>query len=96
MAALFVLVVTLASAGVVLYACFCRLTKTTRAAFGTVRAALVALAGAAACVIAAPILWQWAPDAAHAAVLLAVASYLVATRRNWAHGVPHWYVRPTR
>ena len=90
------LLLTLLSAGVIVYACFCRLTKTTREAFTSVRAAIVALAGVAAGIGLAPIVWGWSPDAGHAALLFAVACYQVATRRTWSHGVPHWFVRAAR
>lgn len=85
--------VTTFAAGIVVYACFCRLTKTTRATFTTVRFTIWALAACSMLAIVAPLLWGWRPDLMHAAILAAVAMYQVATRRTWQHGVPEWFTR---
>lgn len=96
MTAALVLLATLASAAIVSYASFCRLTKTTAETFTSVRLGIWMIAVSALTALAAPFLWGWTPDALHAALLLALAVHQVATRRTWAHGVPHWYVSVRR
>lgn len=86
------LYVAMMSAGVVAFASFCRLTKTSVRTFTSVRLGIYLLAASALTVLVAP-LSGWTPDALHAALLLALAVHQVATRRTWQHGVPHWYTR---
>ena len=83
---------TLICAGVVLFASFCRLTKTTEKTFTTVRLGVFLLASASIFALAAPFLWQWNPDLIHLAVFFALAVHQIATRKSWQHGVPHWFV----
>lgn len=86
------LFVALVSAGVVAFASFCRLTKTSLRTYTSVRLGIWLLAISALGVLAAP-LAGWSPDVLHASLLLALAVHQVATRRTWTHGVPHWYSR---
>lgn len=86
-------VITLVSAAMVLAASFCRLTKTNARTVTPVRLAIWALAAVSMTVIAAPLLWHWSADIAHAGIFTALASYQIATRRTWQHGVPEWFTR---
>lgn len=87
------LCVAMVSAGIVAFASFCRLTKTSVRTFTSIRLGIYLLAISALTVLAAP-LCGWEPDLLHVGLLLALAVHQVATRRTWQHGVPHWYVRP--
>jgi hypothetical protein len=87
-----ILYVALVSAGIVAFASFCRLTKTSVRTITSVRLGIWLLATSALAVLVAP-LAGWSPDILHAALLLALAVHQVATRRTWQHGVPHWFTR---
>lgn len=87
------LLLTILSAGVVLYASFCRLSMTSRQTVTSLRISIVLLAATAVFALVAPFAWGWAPDALHAALLLSVAVHQVVTRKTWQHGVPERFVR---
>lgn len=88
-----VMLIHLVSAGVVAYACFCRLTKTTCQTLTSVRFGLWAIASAALTSLAAPVIWDWRPDIMHAGIFAALAVSQISTRRQWQHGVPEWFQR---
>lgn len=88
-----VLIVTIITAGIVLYACFCRLSMTSRQTVTSLRISIVLLAGAASYAVAAPFVWGWQPDAMHASLLSALALHQIVTRKTWQHGVPEWFTR---
>lgn len=83
---------TLLCAGVVLFASFCRLTKTTEETHTTVRLGIYLIASAAIFALVAPFLWKWNPDLIHLAIFAGLAVHKVATRKAWQHGVPHWFI----
>lgn len=89
------LYVALSSAGIVAFASFCRLTKTSAHTITSVRLGIWMLATSALAVLVAPFA-GWTPDILHAALLLGLAVHQVATRRTWQHGVPHWFTREDR
>ena len=87
------LMITIMSAGVVLYASFCRLSMTSRKTITTLRISICLLAATALLAMVAPFVWGWAPDPMHAALLTALALHQVVTRKTWQHGVPEWFMR---
>lgn len=87
------LIVHLISAVVVTYACFCRLTKTTKETLTSVRFGFWALASVASTSLVAPLLWGWQPDLMHVAIFAALAVSQISTRHQWQHGVPEWFQR---
>lgn len=86
------LYVAMLSAGIVAFASFCRLTKTSVHTMTSVRLGIWLLATSSLAVLVAPFA-GWLPDILHAALLFALAVHQVATRRTWQHGVPHWFTR---
>lgn len=87
------LAITVLCAGFVVYASFCRLSKTSKRTVPSVRFAIVMMAGCGIVAIVAPFAWGWKPDFMHAGLFAAVAAHQWVTRRTWAHGVPHLYLR---
>lgn len=85
--------ITYIAAGVVFFASFCRLTKTTIETRPAVRLGIVTLAGVSFVALLAPVLWQWDPDLFHCFLFVGVAIHKVATRTAWAHHVPASYLR---
>lgn len=93
MMATLILFAHIASALVVMYACFCRLSKTTIDTYATVRFAIWMMGSVAAIVLAAPFLWGWLPDIFHVVLLGAIGFLQVITSRQWRHGVPDRFQR---
>jgi hypothetical protein len=82
--------ITLVCAGIVLFASFCRLTKTSVRTHASVRLGISLIAGASIFALVAPFLWQWNPDLIHLAIFAGMAVHQIATRKAWQH-VPHWF-----
>jgi len=89
-----ILLLTMFAAAIVVYASFCRLTKTSSRTRYSVRFAVWAMAAVAIGVIVAPSLSDWRPDVGHALLMLSAAVYQVVLRRTWQHGAPAWTRRP--
>ena len=87
------LIVSVLCGAVVIYASFCRLTKTNSRTKTSVRFAVWCVASVSVLIVIAPLLTSWRPDAAHAALMAAVALYQWSLRRTWQHGVPHSFQR---
>ena len=86
------LFITLICAGVVAFASFCRLTKTSVKTHTSVRLGIFLLAVSSLLTICAPFIWHWTPDLIHVGLLVGLAIHQVATRQTWQHGVPHGFV----
>lgn len=89
------LYITLVCAGIVAFASFCRLTKTSEKTHTSVRFGIFLLAGASLVTLVAPFIWNWTPDLIHVGLLFGLAVHQVATRKSWQHGVPHWFIYGT-
>lgn len=84
------------SAGIVTYACICRLTRTNADTLASVRFGYWAIGSVALTSVIAPYRWGWQPDWMHAGIFLALAISQISTRRQWQHGVPEWFQRGTQ
>ena len=80
-------------AGVVLYACFCRLSLTDMETDPMVRFAVWSVGTMALVSIAAPLCWHYRPDPMMPATWAAVGLLQIATRRLWLDGIPPQLLR---
>lgn len=90
-----VLLAHVMAALVVMYASFCRLSKTTLETYTLVRFAIWVMGSTAAVALFAPVIWGWRPDVFHVAILGAIGFLQVITSRQWRHGVPDRFQRST-
>lgn len=88
-----VIIVHIVSALVVMYASFCRLSKTDHETFPLVRTGIWLLFSVSAVSVVALLVWGWRPDMMHAAIFGAIAVAQISTRHQWQHGVPQWFQR---
>ena len=80
---------------VVMYASFCRLSKTTLETYTLVRFAIWLMGSVAAVALFAPVIWGWRPDVFHVVILGAIGFLQVITSRQWRNGVPDRFQRST-
>lgn len=80
---------------VVMYASFCRLSKTNVETMTMVRFAIWVMGSVAAVALFAPVIWGWRPDVFHVLILGAIGFLQVITSRQWRHGVPDRFQRDT-
>lgn len=87
------LIVCVLCGSAVVYASFCRLTKTNSRTKASVRFAVWFVAAVSVLIVMAPMLTSWRPDEGHAALMAAFAFYQWSLRKTWQHGVPRSFQR---
>lgn len=85
-------IVTIASALVIIFTSFCRLTiMSHKKAKRSARLAFWMLSSVAWIAIFAFLVYGWTPDMIHAAIFSAIAFLHILSRPGWANGVPAVY-----
>lgn len=90
-----ILIAHVMAALVVMYASFCRLSKTTLETYAAVRFAIWLMGSVAALAMVAPVIWGWRPDVFHVLILGSIGLMQIITSRQWRAGVPDRFQRST-